>query len=107
LDVLEREPQRVDRLRANADYLRTRLKDAGWNTGESTTAIVPILVQDQDTAVRLWTQLAASGIEAQLITGRRRVTPRIRLIVRSGHSQEDLDRCLDALNRVGHDIGVG
>jgi glycine C-acetyltransferase len=105
LGILENEPERVERLWSNASFLRTRLKGLGFDTGASETPIVPIRVGDARTTTRLWAGLRAAGVNVQRIINSR-VSPRLRLIVTSEHSSEDLDYCVQAMRDVGARIGL-
>src|SRR5687768_938224 len=53
LEVLEREPDRVQRVRDNAAYFRSELKKLGYRPLESESAIVPIIVGDTALAIEL------------------------------------------------------
>jgi glycine C-acetyltransferase len=105
LDVLEREPERVQRLWANAAHLRKNMKEAGFDTGASETPIVPVLVGNDAQATRMWEELRTVGIETQRVLSHR-VTPRLRLIVTSEHTLDQLDHCVQAMKVVGSQIGV-
>jgi glycine C-acetyltransferase len=105
LGILEDEPDRVERLWANAGYLRTRLRALGFDTGASETPIIPIRAGDAQTTSRLWAALRSVGVDTQRIINSR-VSPRLRLIVTSEHTREDLDYCVQAMRDVGARIGL-
>jgi len=105
LRVLENEPERVERLWSNAGFLRIRLRALGFDTGASETPIVPIRAGDAQTTSRLWAGLRAAGVDTQRIINSR-VSPRLRLIVTSEHTMEDLDYCVQAMRDVGARIGL-
>ncbi|MCL4254334.1 MAG: aminotransferase class I/II-fold pyridoxal phosphate-dependent enzyme, partial [Anaerolineae bacterium] len=46
LDIIENEPERVDKVWENADYMRNGLKKLGYDTGPSNSAIVPVMIGD-------------------------------------------------------------
>lgn len=62
LRVLEREPERVARLRSAADAFRTSAREHGIDTGAGSSAVVPAIVGDSITALRLADALLAAGI---------------------------------------------
>jgi glycine C-acetyltransferase len=106
VDVLEQEPERIDRLWENTRYFKAALARLGFDTGVSETPITPIIVRDSAKAGQMSDRLFALGIFAQAV-----VYPtvaidkaRIRTIVTSEHSREQLDRCLAALETVGRDL---
>ena len=69
LDVLEREPQRVDRLQANGAFLRGRLREMRLNTLASQTHIVPVLVGDSTGALRMAEGLRPDASKAGAVVG--------------------------------------
>jgi 8-amino-7-oxononanoate synthase len=61
LDIVDAEPDRRIRVLAAADRVRAELKGRGWNTGASTSQIVPVLVGDPGEAVALSRRLREQG----------------------------------------------
>jgi 8-amino-7-oxononanoate synthase len=66
LDVMEAEPERVDRVNAIADQMRDGYRDLGLDVGESTTPIVPICVGDSLKAMTFWRALFDAGVYANV-----------------------------------------
>ena len=99
--ILEDAPRRR-RLQENADHLRCGLKSAGFDTMNSTTPIIPVLVKDPQRAVSISKQLLQENIFVQAIRPPTvpMGTSRLRLTVTAAHSREDLDRLLDALRKL-------
>lgn len=62
LDILEKEPERVQRLISNANYMRKNLKEKGFNVIEGRTAIVPVIVGNDELAFKMWRMLYDSGV---------------------------------------------
>lgn len=89
-------PQRRQALKTNADYLRSQLKTLGFDTMNSTTPIIPIIVKEAQTAVDMSRRLFEQGIFVQAI--RPPTVPlntaRLRVTVMSTHTQDDLDHFL-------------
>jgi len=87
------------KLRGNADYLRAGLKGLGFDTMNSRTPILPILVKDSTQAVAMSKKLFAEGIFVQAIRPPTvpEGTARLRLTVTAAHVREDLDHLLKAL----------
>ncbi len=107
-DVLEQEPERIDRLWENTRYFKQGLASAGFNTGISETPITPVIVGDAALAHRLSRELFDEGV---LATGIGFPTvakgkARVRTIVASTHTQAELDRALDAFQKVGKRLGL-
>jgi glycine C-acetyltransferase len=62
IEVLLREPQRVQRLRDNVAYARKQIKAAGFDVLESPTAICPIIVGDTAKAIAMSKRLLEMGV---------------------------------------------
>lgn len=107
-DILEQEPERIDRLWDNTRYFKSALADAGFNTGSSETPITPIMVGEASAAHRFSRELFEEGLYATGI-GFPTVAKdkaRIRTIVTATHTREMLDRSVDILKRVARRIGI-
>jgi len=107
-DVLEQEPERIEKLWANTRRFKAGLARLGFNTGSSETPITPILVGEADLAMRFSDPLFERGVFAQGI-GYPTVAKgkaRLRTIVTATHTDEDLDRALSILGEVGRTLGV-
>lgn len=92
----------VERLNQNASYLRTRLKQEGYNTLDSQTAIIPIVVKDQYLLTQISKILLDRGIMANYIFPP--VVPpnltRIRISVMATHTNEDMEYLISSLNEI-------
>ena len=98
LDVLEREPERVRRLRESAAWFRQALRDLGYQPLEGESAIVPIVVGDTALAIRLSQELYDRGV---FVVGfGYPVVPegaaRLRVQLSAAHTSEHLQRAIDA-----------
>jgi glycine C-acetyltransferase len=108
LDVLEQEPERIERLWSNTRRFKDGLTRLGFDTGASETPITPILVGEADLAMKFSDRLFEAGVFAQGIgfptvpKGR----ARLRTIVTATHTEADLDRALEVLGSVGRELGV-
>jgi glycine C-acetyltransferase len=107
-DVLEQEPERIERLWSNTKRFKEGLARLGFDTGISETPITPIIVGEADLAMRFSDQLFARGLFAQGIgfptvaKGR----ARLRTIVTATHTEAELDRALAILEDVGRKLGI-
>ena len=107
-EVLEEEPQLIDRLWANTNFFKEGLKKLGFNTGVSETPITPVMVGDAALAHQFSRELFAAGVFAQSI-GFPTVPEgkaRIRTIVTATHTQEELTRALEILESVGKKLKI-
>jgi 8-amino-7-oxononanoate synthase len=107
LELLEREPQRVDRLRANGAALRAELHRDGFDVSGSTTQIVPIVVGEAARAMQMCELALEAGVFAQAI--RPPTVPdgtsRLRLAVMASHSREELREAARVLGRAALQVG--
>jgi glycine C-acetyltransferase len=108
IDVMLDEPELVEKLWDNTRYFKSRLNTLGFDTGHSETPITPIMIGDEGKAGQLSDRLFQDGVFAQpiLFPMVPRGSARIRTIVTAGHSREQLDYCLDALARIGRELGI-
>ncbi len=107
-DVLEQEPERIQRLWSNTRRFKDGLLSLGFNTGKSETPITPVMVGEGDLAMRFSDRLFERGVFAQGI-GYPTVAKgkaRLRTIVTATHTDEDLDLALAILGEVGRELGV-
>jgi glycine C-acetyltransferase len=108
LDVLEHEPQWIERLWANTRFFKAGLEALGFNVGISESPITPVIVGDGALAMTLSDKLFNAGVFAQGLgfptvpQGKARV----RTIVTATHTQEELQFALDAFQRVGSELGI-
>ena len=108
LDVLENEPQWMERLWANTRFFKAGLEALGFNIGISESPITPVIVGDGELAMTLSDKLFDAGIFAQGIgfptvpQGKARV----RTIVTATHTEDELQFALDAFTRVGTELGI-
>ena len=108
IDVLETEPELIDRLWENARHFKAGLERLGFDTGHSETPITPVIVGAGALAHRFSDRLFEEGVFAMGI-GYPTVPEeksRVRTIVTSEHSREELDTCLEVFERVGRELAV-
>jgi 8-amino-7-oxononanoate synthase len=109
LELLESQPERVDRLRANARALRGAFVGEGLEVGGSETQIVPIPVGDAGTAMALCERLLEGGVFAQGI--RPPTVPegssRLRFTVMSTHRREELECAAKLVGDAARELGIG
>jgi 8-amino-7-oxononanoate synthase len=102
LAILESEPERVARLKGNADYFRDGLRDLGYNVGSSETPIIPVILGDEATTTLFAGSLRSLGILVTpvLFPAVPQGAARLRLCVTGGHTAEDLEFALKAFRKL-------
>ncbi len=108
LDVLEREPQIIDRLWENTRFFKAGLQALGFNTGLSESPITPVIAGDSALAMKLSDRLFEQGVFAQGIAFPTvaRDKARVRTIVTATHTREELQFALDVFAKVGRELGI-
>ena len=108
LDVLEQEPQIIDRLWENTRFFKTGLQTLGFNTGSSESPITPVIVGDGALAMKLSDRLFQEGVFAQGIAFPTvaRDKARVRTIVTATHTRDELQFALDVFAKVGQELGI-
>ena len=89
-------------------YLRTGLQELGFETGESESAIIPVIVGDEDRLALFQNELRHRGVFTNLVTypAVRRKECRLRVNVMRTLTFEDMDRALTIFGAVGRECGV-
>jgi 8-amino-7-oxononanoate synthase len=108
LRILEDEPELRTSLAENARFLREGLTARGFNTLDSRTQIIPLLIGEPEKAVAMARSLFDEGIFIQAI--RPPTVPqgssRLRITVMAGHRQQDMAWALDMLEKTGKKLNV-
>ncbi len=98
--ILTQEPERLVQLDANAIYLRQRLdKLPNINRLPSASPIICIQVKDAATVLNLGQRLKHQGFFAAAVRPPTVPTSRLRMTVMSTHSQEDIGRLVEGIQK--------
>jgi glycine C-acetyltransferase len=108
LDVLETEPQWMERLWDNTRFFKAGLQALGFNTGRSESPITPVIVGEAPKAMEMSDRLFQAGVFAQGIgfPTVARGQARLRTIVTATHTHDDLQFALDMFGKAGKELGV-
>lgn len=108
LDILETEPERLDRLWEISDYMREGFRNIGFNVWTSQTPIIPVVVGNMRTCFEFWRDLLEEGVFVNAVVPP--AVPQGQSIMRTSymatHTDDELDFILDAFARVGVKHGV-
>ena len=108
VELLEGDDSPVRRLWSNTAYFKQGMLDLGFDTGETQTPIIPVMLYEAETAQAFARALFERGFFAMAIGFP--VVPRgkarIRVMMTAAHSTDDLDRALEAFGAVGRELGV-
>jgi glycine C-acetyltransferase len=108
IEFLNAHPDRVKKLRDNANYFREQITEAGFKPLAGETPIVPIIVGETATAIQMSDMLLEEGV---FVTGFGfPVVPqgqaRVRCQLSAAHSRDDIDEAIAAFKSVGRKLGI-
>jgi glycine C-acetyltransferase len=108
IEFLNAHPDRVTKLRDNANYFREQITEAGFKPLPGETPIVPIIVGETATAIQMSDMLLEEGV---FVTGFGfPVVPhgqaRVRCQLSAAHSRADIDEAIGAFKTVGRKLGI-
>lgn len=108
VDIIENEPERIARLWTNTIKMLNGFKSLGFEVGPSETPIIPIMVGDSETAFRMAMMLQEEGVFANVAVSP--AVPDGKALIRTSymatHTEEQLDRVLNAFEKVGKILGL-
>ncbi len=92
-EIIKTAADRRKRLRENSDYLRTQLKHLGFNTGQSTSQIVPVIIGDNRKTLEISKSLFENGFYVAAIRPPTVAagTSRLRISLQSEHTKEQIE----------------
>ena len=108
VEVLMEEPEHHQKLWDNTNYFRKELQNLGFDTGVSTTPIIPVMCGESSIAKSMTKSLAKHGVMAGAIVFPMvaRDKARIRTQMSSGLSMDDLNEVLSIFEKVGPEVGL-
>jgi 8-amino-7-oxononanoate synthase len=108
LSIIEREPQRRKQLWENTRYMMRELRALGFDTGDSESPVIPIVVGDDLTTFIMVKRLEELGIFANPVISP--AVPKGGALIRTSymatHERKHLDRALEILAQVGREVGI-
>lgn len=108
VEVIETEPEWIERLWDNTHYMLGGFKRLGYDTGPSETPIIPIMIGDDFRTLGLWMGLFEEGVYTNPVISPG-VPPggqRLRTSYMATHTREHLDWVLDGFEEVGKRTGI-
>ncbi len=108
LDIIETEPERLEQLWKNTYKMMDGLKGMGYETGPTETPIIPIMLDDSETAFKMILMLQEEGVFANVAVPP--AVPNGKALIRTSymatHTEEHLDIVLEAFRKVGKALGL-
>ncbi len=108
LEVMQEEPERIERVNQIGKYMRTELRGLGFNVGDCETPIVPVVIGDDMRTFITWKALYEAGVYTNAVISP--AVPSESALLRTSymatHTDEQLDRVLQAFAEVGRTLGL-
>lgn len=108
LDIIETEPERRERLWQITERMKSGFQAMGYNTGETETPIIPVIIGDDDTTFMLWKFLREEGIFTNPVIYP--AVPKGQTLIRTSysatHTDGELDTVLKAFEKCGKILGL-
>lgn len=108
VDIIENEPERIERLWKNTHKMLNGFKELGFDLGPSETPIIPVIVGEDEVAFKFVMMLQEEGIFANVAVSP--AVPPGKALIRTSymatHTDEHLDKVLEAFNKVGKALGL-
>ena len=108
IELLSKDTGRISRVKENGKFFRREIKKLGFDVVEGETAIVPVMLYDEKTAVTMASELLKEGI--YVIGFSYPVVPlgkaRIRVQLSAAHTREDIQRAIEAFKKIGRSMGI-
>ncbi|HEX7432035.1 MAG TPA: aminotransferase class I/II-fold pyridoxal phosphate-dependent enzyme, partial [Anaerolineaceae bacterium] len=108
LHVMQEEPERIERVNQIAVKMRTGFKQLGFNTGNSVTPVIPIIIGDDQLTFNSWRQLFEEGVFVNPVIYPATSAGRqlLRTSYMATHTDQQLDKVLDVFEKVGKRVGL-
>ncbi len=108
LEIIEREPQRRKNLWENARFMKREFETLGFDTGQSVSPVIPLVVGEDDEAFAMTLKLQERGVFANPVISP--AVPKGRSMMRTSymatHTMEHLEFALEAFAAVGREMGI-
>lgn len=108
LQVMKEEPERIERVNQIGAYMREEYKKLGFDTGDSVTPVIPIIIGDDALTFMTWKLLFENGVFVNPV-----ISPAVsqgRQLLRTSymatHTDEQLDKVLATFKKVGKELGL-
>ena len=108
VDLIQQEPERLQQLWDNTHYAKKALNDAGFDTGHSTTPIIPILIRDDFKTFQLTKMALDNGVFVNPVVSPAvpSTSSLIRYSLMATHTKDQIDRSIEVLYSLSKQIGV-
>lgn len=108
LDIIENEPEHVEKLWENTHHARNRFKEQGMDVGKSETPIIPVYIRDNDKAFIISKMLFDNGVFVNPVISPavRQEDSLLRFSLMATHSITQIDDAIDKIYAAGKELGI-
>lgn len=108
LGIIRKEPERIERLWRTVRRVREELVRLGFDVGASASPVIPLIIGDELKTIAFWKALLDAGVYVNPIIypACPPNTARLRTSYMATHEDSHIDRALDAIARIGRELGV-
>ena len=108
LHIMRDEPELVEQVNKNGEYMRKGFQSLGFNTGNSVTPIIPIIIGDDKKTFLTWKMLFENGVFVNPVISPAVAPGRqlLRTSYMASHTMDQLDRVLHVFEQVGKQVGL-
>ena len=108
IDILKREPERIEKLWHNTHKMKKGLQNMGYNTGISETPIIPVLIGEMEDCFTFWRMLTDDGIFVNPVVPP--AVPQGQCLIRTSymatHTDDQLDKALKSFYQIGKKLNI-
>jgi 7-keto-8-aminopelargonate synthetase-like enzyme len=108
LDIMETEPEHVQRLWDNANFMMKGFRELGFNIGKTQTPIIPVIIGEDEVCFRFWKELFDNGLYTNPVISP--AVPEGMALLRTSymatHTKDQLQRALDIFEKAGKKFGI-
>ncbi len=108
LEIIQREPERREKLWENTNFMKEGLRGLGFDTGDSASPVIPVVVGEDTVAFGMGKRLQELGVFVNPVVSP--AVPPGRALLRTSymatHEREHLERALEAFGTVGREMGI-
>ncbi len=108
VDIMEKEPQHREHLWRNVRKMQSAYRDLGFNIGRTESPVVPIIIGDFEKTLIFWKELFEAGVFVNPIVSP--AVPADMCLLRTSymatHTDDELDRVIDTMGKIGKKLGV-
>jgi 7-keto-8-aminopelargonate synthetase-like enzyme len=108
IEIIEREPERRQRLWGHTEYMKNEFSTMGYDTGDSASPVIPLVVGEDMAAFKMTRRLQEERVFVNPVVSP--AVPEGRALMRTSymatHTREHLDSALEAFRKVGREMGI-